>query len=72
MNTPQKLLGAYQSEVRRQKIMIKKADLNEQRLLFLVTAMRRLLDDEYFCTLLRTEQIQDMPKSLADRIQGGV
>jgi ParB family chromosome partitioning protein len=72
MNTPQKLLGAYQSEVRRQKIMIKKADINEQRLLFLVTAMRRLLDDDYFCTLLRTEQIQDMPKSLADRIQGGI
>ncbi|TDV58881.1 hypothetical protein EC915_1221 [Pseudomonas sp. LP_7_YM] len=72
MNTPQKLLGAYQSEVRRQKVMIRKADINEQRLLILVTAMRRLLDDDYFCTLLRNEQIQDMPKSLADRIQGDV
>ncbi|MCY1293529.1 hypothetical protein D9M68_982120 [compost metagenome] len=50
--------------------MIKKADINEQRLLIIVTAMRKLLADDYFCTLLRTEEIQDMPKPLADRIQG--
>jgi ParB family chromosome partitioning protein len=36
----------------------------------MVTAMRRLLADDYFCTLLRSEKIPDMPKSLADRIQG--
>lgn len=70
LTTPQKLLNAYQNEVRRQKVMIKKADINEQRLLIMVTAMRKLLADEYFCTLLRTEAIQDMPKALADRIQG--
>lgn len=70
LTTPKKLLAAYQSEVRRQTVMIKKADINEQRLLIIVTAMRRLLADEYFCTLLRNESIQDMPKSLADRIQG--
>ncbi|SEH93986.1 ParB N-terminal domain-containing protein [Pseudomonas fuscovaginae UPB0736] len=72
MTTPKKLLNAYQGEVRRQTVMIKKADINEQRLLIIVTALRRLLADEYFCTLLRSEKIQDMPKSLADRIQGEV
>jgi len=70
LTTPQKLLSAYQTEVRRQRVMIKKSDINEQRLLIMVTAMRRLLADDYFCTLLRSEKIQDMPKSLADRIQG--
>lgn len=70
MTTPQKLLTAYQAEVRRQKVMIKKADINEQRLLIMVTALRQLLTDDYFCTLLRTEDIQDMPKPLADRIHG--
>jgi len=50
--------------------MLKKADINEQRVLIIVTAMRRLLADDYFCTLLRSENIADMPKSLADRIQG--
>jgi ParB family chromosome partitioning protein len=68
--TPQKLLSTYQTEVRRQRVMIKKADINEQRVLIIVTAMRRLLADDYFCTLLRSENIADMPKSLADRIQG--
>jgi ParB family chromosome partitioning protein len=67
--TPQKLLGVYTQEVRRQKVMVKKADISEQRLLLMVTAMRKLLTDDYFCTLLRTETIQDMPKALADRIQ---
>ncbi|WP_374438355.1 plasmid partitioning protein RepB C-terminal domain-containing protein [Pseudomonas panipatensis] len=70
LNTPQKLLSAYQAEVRRQKVMIKKADINEQRLLIIVTALRKLLSDEYFSTLLRSEGMQDMPKPLADRIQG--
>lgn len=68
--TPQKLLSTYQTEVRRQRVMLKKADINEQRVLIIVTAMRRLLADDYFCTLLRSENISDMPKSLADRIQG--
>ncbi len=70
--TPQKLLSTYQTEVRRQRVMLKKADINEQRVLIIVTAMRRLLADDYFCTLLRSENIADMPKSLADRIQGEV
>ncbi|MFS2160171.1 ParB/RepB/Spo0J family partition protein [Pseudomonas sp. Pseusp122] len=68
--TPQKLLHAYQTEVRRQKLMIKKSDINEQRLLIIVTAMRKLLADDYFGTLLRGEGIPDMPKPLADRIFG--
>ncbi|VVN23758.1 hypothetical protein PS639_04427 [Pseudomonas fluorescens] len=68
--TPQKLLHAYQVEVRRQKVMIKKSDINEQRLLIIVTAMRKLLTDDYFRTLLRNEEIPDMPKPLADRIFG--
>ena len=68
--TPQKLLHTYQVEVRRQKVMIKKSDINEQRLLIIVTAIRKLLTDDYFRTLLRNEDIPDMPKPLADRILG--
>jgi ParB family chromosome partitioning protein len=68
--TPQKLLHAYQLEVRRQKVMIKKSDINEQRLLIIVTTMRKLLEDDYFRTLLRNAEMPDMPKPLADRIFG--
>lgn len=69
--TPQKLLKTYQTEVRRQKLMIKKAEINEQRLLFVTTALRRMLADEHFLTLLRAEGIQDMPLPLAQRVRGG-
>jgi ParB family chromosome partitioning protein len=50
--------------------MIKKSDINEQRLLIIVTAMRKLMADDYFSTLLRNEEIPDLPKPLADRIFG--
>ncbi len=63
-----KLVQTYQDEVRRQKLMIKKAEINEQRLLFLVTALRRLLADEHFRTLLRAEGFADMPQPLAERL----
>ncbi|MDT4811368.1 nucleoid occlusion protein [compost metagenome] len=70
MTTPRQLLNAYQTEVRRQRLMVKKADVGEQRLLFVVTALRRLLADEYFRSLLRSEGIDDIPQVLAERIQG--
>lgn len=69
--TPQKLLKTYQAEVRRQKLMVKKAEINDQRLLFVTTALRRLMADEHFLTLLRAENIQDMPQPLAERVRGG-
>ncbi|MCY1293188.1 nucleoid occlusion protein [compost metagenome] len=70
MTTPRQLLNAYQTEVRRQRLMVKKADTNEQRLLFVITALRKLLADDYFCSPLRSEGIGDMPAVLVDRIQG--
>lgn len=69
--TPQKLLQTYQTEVRRQQLMIKKADINDQRLLFVTTALRRLMSDEHFRTLLRAEGILDMPLPLAEKVNGG-
>lgn len=68
LTTPRKLLKAYQQEVRRQRLMIKKADVSEQRLLFVVSALRKLLADDYFCSLLRSEGIGDMPQVLAERV----
>ncbi len=68
--SPKSLLRAYQAEVRRQQMLVKKADLNHQRLLFISTAMRRLMSDENFRTLLRAEGIVDIPKPLADQLRG--
>lgn len=68
--TPHKLLQTYQTEVRRRSLLMKKAEIGEQRLLFVTTTLRRLLADEHFRTLLRAEGIDDMPKVLADRLSG--
>ena len=68
-NSAQALIKAYEDEVRRQKLMIRKAELNEQRLLFIVTALRTLLQDENFLTLLRAEQLDTLPKFLAEQVK---
>lgn len=66
--TPQKLLRIYKTEVRRQKLNVQKANIQEQRLLLLTSAMRRFLSDEHFRTLLRAEQITDIPEAIAQRL----
>lgn len=62
------LVRAYQREADRQRLMIKKAEVTENRLLFVVEAMRTLLADENFVTLLRAEGLSTMPRPLADLI----
>ena len=66
--TADSLVRAYQRETDRQKALVKKATLAQSRLLFIVNALRRLLSDEHFATLLRAEAIQSMPLPLAERI----
>jgi ParB family chromosome partitioning protein len=66
------LLRTYQAEVRRQTLMVKKAEIAEQRLVFVLSALRKLLADDHFRTLLRAEGINDMPKTLADRLPAEV
>ena len=47
---------------------MKKAELTQQRLLFVVSALRQLLADENFVTLLRAEHLDTMPNYLANRV----
>jgi ParB family chromosome partitioning protein len=49
--------------------MIRKAEFNEQRLLLLVTALKRLFADENFVTLLRAERLDTLPKYLAEEMK---
>jgi len=66
--TPQKLLRTYQSEVRRQRMIVKNASIQEQRLLIIVSALKRFLSDDNFRTLLRAEDIRDIPEAVASRL----
>lgn len=62
------LVRTYQKEVERQKLMVKKAEFAQQRLLFVVSALQQLMADDHFLTLLRAEGLDSMPKQLADRV----
>ncbi len=62
------LVRAYEKEADRQRLMIKRAEVTQNRLLFVVEAMRQLLADENFVTLLRAEGLATMPRTLADLI----
>lgn len=69
--TTSSLVRTYQKEVERQKLMVKKAEFAQQRLLFVVGALRQLLADENFTNLLRAEGLDTLPKYLAERVWAG-
>jgi hypothetical protein len=53
--TTSSLVRNYQREVERQKLLVRKAETAQRNLLFIVGALRQLLADENFTTLLRAE-----------------
>ena len=69
--TTTSLVRNYQNEVERQKLTIKKAEFTQQRLLFVIEALRQLLADEHFSNLLRAEGLDTLPKQLAERVWAG-
>ena len=69
--TSEALVRAYQKEADRQKLLIKKAELTQGRLLFICQAFRTLLEDDHFVTLLRAEGLETMPSSLQDSLAEG-
>ena len=68
--TADDLLRVYQREADKQRLLARKADFTQARLLFVVEAMKDLLADEGFTTLLRAEGLATMPQALAARIEG--
>lgn len=64
------LVRAYNKEVERQKQLIRKADLVEQRLAFLAAALGGLLRDEHFVDLLRAEGLPTLPKAIDELVRG--
>jgi ParB family chromosome partitioning protein len=71
--SPSSLVKTYQKEVARKKQMVVKAEYSQNRLLFVIEALRKLLADENFINLLRAEGLESLPVPLADRINlGGV
>lgn len=65
----QDLVKTYRKEVERQQIIVKKSEQNQQRLTFIIGALRQLGKDENFATLLRAEGLDNLPQYLADRVK---
>ncbi|MCJ9719902.1 ParB N-terminal domain-containing protein [Agrobacterium sp. SHOUNA12C] len=69
--TAHDLMQVYQREAEKQRLLVKKSDFTQTRLLFIVEALKDLLADESFLNLLRAEGLATMPRALAARISGG-
>jgi ParB family chromosome partitioning protein len=63
------LIKSYESEAQRQSLLVKKADLPQTRLTFIVNALRRLYADEEFLMLLRAEAMHTLPRPLAEQLE---
>jgi ParB family chromosome partitioning protein len=66
---PHEVLRALEREAARHRLMVKRTDLLQLRLAFVVQALRDLRGDDTFVELCRAEQL-DLPKALADRVSG--
>ena len=63
------LMKLYQREADKQRILVRKSDVTQARLIFIVEALRDLLSNGDFPELLRDEGLVDMPRALADRLK---
>jgi ParB family transcriptional regulator, chromosome partitioning protein len=63
------LVRTYREDVDKKRLLIRKAELSRDRLVFVTQALRRLLADENFVTLLRAEGLETLPRNIAERIE---
>ncbi len=66
--TSENLIRAFRRDADRKKVIVRKARQCENRLLFIVGALRKLMADENFRNLLRAEKLNSLPDFLADKI----
>jgi ParB family transcriptional regulator, chromosome partitioning protein len=67
--TSRDLVRAYEKEMDKQKRVVQKASICEERLIIVVTALKKIFRDENFLTLLRAEKFDSMPQYLAQKIK---
>jgi ParB family chromosome partitioning protein len=63
------LVQAYKRSVEKQRLFVRKARSCESRLLSMAAALRKLLSDEHFNTLLRAENLLTLPEFLDEMMQ---
>ncbi|NTI78415.1 plasmid partitioning protein RepB C-terminal domain-containing protein [Rhizobium rhizogenes] len=69
--TSEAMVRAYQQEADRQKVLIKKAEVTQSKLLFVVEAIRSLMTEDAFMNLLKAEGLDSVPFQLKQRLVKG-
>ncbi len=69
--TSHALVKTFQQDVDRKRVLIKKATVTRDKLIFAAHALRTLLHDKTFQALLESEGLKTLPKTLASRIETG-
>lgn len=64
------IMKAYQKEVDRKLIMVRKAEMADMQMVFIIEALRELLKEENFKNLLKVEGLQSVPKPLMQIMKG--
>ncbi len=64
------LLRAYRQDVDRKSILIRKSNSTKARLVFILEALRKLLTEPDFLSMLENEKLDTLPKNLALRLHG--
>jgi ParB family chromosome partitioning protein len=67
---PVDLMKVYQREAEKQRILVKRSDFTQTKLLFIVEALKELLAEPGFTKVLSDEHLTTMPRALAARIAG--
>ena len=62
------LIRTYQNDVEKKQVLLRKATATRNELMFVTEALRKLLNDENFVTLLRAEGLATIPRNLTDRL----
>ena len=62
------LIRTYQNDVEKKQVLLRKATATRNELMFVTEALRKLLNDENFVTLLRAEGLATIPRNLSDRL----
>ena len=67
------ILKTYREDSQKKRSLVRKADMTKGRLVFVVEALRTILVDDHFRTLLKAESLDTLPKALSERLamQGG-
>lgn len=62
------LVRAYRESADKKRLLVQKAEVTRDRLVFASEALKKLFSDENLLTLLRAEQLDTLPRNLAERL----